>query len=113
MFDASTGFVSAAVRVTALAVAALAAPAAAGAAAIAIEKFKFVPAEVTVAPGTRVVWINRDETPHTIAGRDGALVSKALDTGDAFEHTFGEAGDYVYFCTLHPFMTGTIHVRGR
>ena len=31
-----------------------------------IGKFAFGPKEITVAPGTTVVWINHDETPHTV-----------------------------------------------
>jgi plastocyanin len=27
-----------------------------------------------------------------------------------FEHTFTEAGDYPYFCLLHPNMVGTVSV---
>jgi plastocyanin len=76
-----------------------------------IDKFAFAPKEVTVAPGTRVVWTNHDETPHTIAASDRSFVSKGLDTGDAFEHTFANEGDVAYVCTVHPFMTGVVHVR--
>ena len=78
---------------------------------ITIEKFSFSPKEVTVAPGTKIVWINKDETPHTISATDKTFVSKAMDTGDKYEYTFANAGDFSYFCTLHPFMTGTVHVR--
>jgi plastocyanin len=78
---------------------------------IEIDKFKFSPAEITVPVGAEVVWVNRDETPHTIAASDQAFVSKALDTGDTYAHTFGREGDVAYFCTVHPFMTGTVHVR--
>jgi len=89
-----------------------AAPAAeAPATAIEIRKFAFVPQEITVAPGTRVTWTNADETPHTVASRDASFKSKALDTGDTFSFTFANAGDFAYFCTLHPFMTGVVHVR--
>ena len=76
-----------------------------------IQKFAFVPKEITVAPGTTVVWVNRDETPHTVSASDQAFVSKALDTGDRYEHTFEHEGDVQYFCTVHPFMVGTVHVR--
>jgi plastocyanin len=76
-----------------------------------ISKFAFAPKEVTVAPGTTVVWINHDETPHTVAASDHAFVSKALDTDDRYEHTFADEGDVAYFCTVHPFMTGVVHVR--
>jgi plastocyanin len=76
-----------------------------------IVKFAFTPKEITVAPGTTVVWINHDETPHTVSAADHAFVSKALDTDDRYEHTFTEEGDVAYFCTVHPFMTGVVHVR--
>ena len=84
---------------------------AASTAAIEINKFAFEPKEITVAPGTKVVWTNHDETPHTIASGDKSFVSKGLDTDDKFEHTFAGEGDFSYVCTLHPFMTGVVHVR--
>ena len=76
-----------------------------------ITKFAFAPKEITVPVGATVVWVNHDETPHTIAAGDQAFVSKALDTDDRYEHTFDHEGDVPYFCTVHPFMVGTIHVR--
>jgi plastocyanin len=78
---------------------------------IAIEKFAFAPKEITVAPGTKVTWINHDETPHTISSPGNGFVSKAMDTDDRVEYTFASEGDFSYFCTLHPFMTGIVHVR--
>ena len=79
--------------------------------AVAIRKFAFAPKEITIAPGTTLVWTNHDETPHTIIASDGSFVSKAMDTDDRFEHTFSVPGDVTYFCTLHPYMTGIVHVR--
>ena len=76
-----------------------------------IVKFAFGPKEITVAPGTSVVWTNRDETPHTIAAGDKSFASKGLDTGDTFERAFDKEGDYAYLCTVHPFMTGVVHVK--
>ena len=78
---------------------------------IEIRKFVFSTSDITITPGTTVVWINDDETPHTVAAGDRSFVSKALDTGDRYEHTFDRPGDVSYFCTVHPFMTGTVHVR--
>lgn len=78
---------------------------------ITIEKFAFAPKEITVPPGTKVVWINHDETPHTISSPANGFVSKAMDTDDRVEYTFASEGDFGYFCTLHPFMTGIVHVR--
>jgi plastocyanin len=78
---------------------------------VTIEKFAFTPKEITVAPGTKVVWTNKDETPHTVTANDKSFTSKALDTDDKYEYTFANPGDFGYFCTLHPFMTGIVHVR--
>jgi plastocyanin len=78
---------------------------------VAITKFTFAPKDLTVAPGTRVVWTNRDETPHTVTSNDKSFASKGLDTDDKFEHTFGGEGDFSYICTVHPYMTGVVHVR--
>jgi len=76
-----------------------------------IAKFAYAPKDVTVGPGTKVVWTNHDETPHTVTANDKAFASKGLDTDDKFEHTFAGEGDFGYICTVHPFMTGVVHVR--
>ncbi len=78
-----------------------------------IEHFGFHPATMTVAAGTRVTWVNRDETPHTIlgAGMPAAFKSGALDTGDKFAFVFANPGSYKYFCSIHPQMVGTIVVK--
>jgi plastocyanin len=76
-----------------------------------IAKFAYGPKEITIAPGTRITWTNHDETPHTVTSNDKSFASKGLDTDDKFEHTFASEGDFSYICTLHPFMTGVVHVR--
>ena len=76
-----------------------------------IEKFAYTPNEITIAPGTRIVWTNHDETPHTVTSSDKSFASKGMDTDDRFEHIFASEGDFGYICTLHPFMTGVVHVR--
>jgi len=88
-----------------------AATAVAAAPTVEITKFAFAPKEITVAPGTKIVWTNHDETPHTVTSADKQIKSAALDTGDRFEQVFASEGDFSYFCTLHPFMTGVVHVR--
>lgn len=76
-----------------------------------ITKFAFAPKEITVAPGTKIVWTNHDDTPHSVAANDKSFASKGLDTDDRFEHVFAGEGDFNYICTVHPFMTGVVHVR--
>jgi plastocyanin len=75
-----------------------------------IENFTFAPETITVAPGTTVTFVNRDDIPHLVAADDGGFRSKALDTGDAFSFTFEKAGRYGYFCALHPHMVGKVVV---
>ena len=74
-----------------------------------IDNFVFQPAELKVKVGTTVTWTNRDDIPHTVVSA-GKFRSKALDTDDKFTFTFTDAGDYKYFCSLHPHMTGMIKV---
>jgi plastocyanin len=77
---------------------------------VSIENFAFAPAELTLAPGTTVVWSNHDDIPHTVTSSDGAFKSHALDTDDTFSFTFEKAGSYRYFCSLHPKMVGVVRV---
>jgi plastocyanin len=85
------------------------APAYAEDTSITIDNFTFAPAELTVKVGTTVTWTNHDDIPHTIVSA-GKFRSKTLDTDNSFSFTFTAAGDYKYFCSLHPHMTGTIKV---
>jgi plastocyanin len=82
----------------------------------------YSPNPVEVAVGQTVVWTNDDTAFHTVtSGTVGAPDQKfdsglqgptALTTkGKTFEHTFDAAGEYPYFCTLHPAMVGTVVVK--
>ena len=81
-------------------------------AAVQIKDFAFAPQVLTVKPGTTVTWINGDEDPHTVTATDKSFHSAALDMRDKFSVTFTKAGQYGYFCALHPHMTAKIIVRG-
>jgi plastocyanin len=76
---------------------------------VTIDNFTFQPAELTVKVGTTVTWTNHDDIPHTVVSA-GKFRSKTLDTDDSFSFTFTAAGDYKYFCSLHPHMVGMIKV---
>ncbi|WP_395665842.1 cupredoxin family copper-binding protein [Methylocella sp.] len=102
-------------RACAAALAALLAarPAVAEEAMVKIDNFSFNPAEIIVAPGDRVTWVNHDDIPHTVVGAADGLRSGALDTDDPFSFTFAAEGDYPYICSLHPHMTGRVVVKAR
>lgn len=76
----------------------------------------YLPYEVTVAAGTTVTWSNDDTAVHTVtsgtpsAGVTGVFDSSIFNAGDTFEYTFDEAGTYDYFCVVHPWMEGIVHV---
>ena len=78
---------------------------------ITIDNFTFTPPELTVAVGTTVKWVNHDDIPHTVANKDKAFRSQALDTDDSFSYTFASAGTFDYFCALHPHMVGKVIVK--
>ncbi len=78
---------------------------------VSIDNFTFTPAEIVVAPGTTITWTNADDIPHTVTSTNKAFRSKPLDTDDQFSFTFTDAGEYAYFCSLHPHMTGKVVVK--
>ena len=82
-----------------------------GEAEIAIQSFQFVPAILTVAPGTAVTWVNKDEEPHNVVSPDRAFRSKAIDGGEKFTNVFDKPGTFNYICAVHPHMRGTVIVK--
>jgi len=76
-----------------------------------IDNFSFGPGTLTVPVGTTVTWTNRDDIPHTVVSTEGVFKSKVLDTDEKFSFTFGKAGSYPYFCSIHPKMTGKVVVQ--
>ena len=76
-----------------------------------IDNFTFSPADLTITPGTTVTWINSDDIPHTVVETERVFRSKALDTDDKYSFTFTTSGEFSYFCSLHPHMTGKITVK--
>jgi 3',5'-cyclic-AMP phosphodiesterase len=80
---------------------------------VGIDNFSFIPPDRTVAAGTAVTWINRDDVPHRIGSADQKFpLGPVLDTDSHYTYSFAAPGAYRYFCTLHPTMTGVITVTG-
>jgi len=76
----------------------------------------FVPFRALILVGGTVIWFNDDASAHTVTsgnvsdGPDGIFDSSLLLAGSTFEHTFDEAGVFEYFCLIHPWMVGNVHV---
>jgi plastocyanin len=77
---------------------------------LAISNFTFEPDAVRIPIGTKIVWENNDDIPHSVVETAGKFHSPALDTEDKFSFTFDKAGSYEYFCGLHPHMKGKVVV---
>jgi plastocyanin len=78
---------------------------------ITIADFTFSGAE-SVSVGDTVEVTNNDSVGHTWTASDETFNSGTLASGDSFEFTFDEAGEFDYFCQIHPTMTGSITVEG-
>jgi plastocyanin len=75
-----------------------------------VDNYTFVPGTITVRPGTRVTWTNRDQVKHTISATNAAF-SGLLAQGASLSLTVNTPGTLTYFCAIHPQMRGTIVVQ--
>lgn len=79
----------------------------------------FIPSEVTTDVGSEVVWSNDDTAAHTVTSgtiEDSESVGAVFDSslfmaGKTFSYKFEEAGEFPYFCVVHPWMAGTVIVQ--
>ena len=77
-----------------------------------IKNFSFKPAQITIKRGTKVRWINRDSTSHTVtANKKGSFDSGRLGPGKSYTHTFKSAGKKRYHCNIHPDMRASVVVK--
>jgi len=76
----------------------------------------FIPSTITVDVGATVTWTNDDTAAHTVTsgsaadGPDGNFDSSLFMAGTTFSWTAEAAGEYPYFCMVHPWMDGTVIV---
>ena len=74
----------------------------------------YEPNNVETTVGSMVTWVNDDTAPHTVTSgivennrptADGSFDSGIMNPGDSFPFVFDRAGEYPYYCTIHPWMT--------
>jgi len=76
----------------------------------------YSPADITINVGDTVSWDNVDTAAHTVTsgspadGPSGVFDSSLLMASAAYAFTFEDAGNYDYFCMVHPWMVGTVSV---
>jgi len=81
----------------------------------------YKPDQLTVKKGNTILVDNLDVMPHTVTnGKDasdatsGKLFDTSIINGGEFkvlETTNVDAGPHPYYCTVHPYMTGTLTVK--
>jgi plastocyanin len=77
----------------------------------------YVPKTVETTVGSMINWKNEDFGPHTVTsgdmttGKTGVFDSNIIQKGSTFSFLFDKVGEYDYFCTIHPFMTGRVIVK--
>jgi plastocyanin len=83
----------------------------------------FDPSPANVKAGDTVTWTNDDSTPHTVTSGTGSSdpnMGKDFDSSpglktllspkQTFDHKFDTAGEFAYFCQVHPTMVGKVVV---
>ena len=75
----------------------------------------FIPATVTIGVGGQVKFLNNDSAAHTSTSGspgtlDGVWDSTLFMPGQTYTTPALDAGEYPYFCMVHPWMTGLVIV---
>ena len=78
---------------------------------VAIRDFAFTPGNLQVPVGANVTWTNYDTAPHSATAKDGSWDTGVFSKGESKTLTFDKAGDYSYYCTVHPSMVARLQVR--
>jgi plastocyanin len=77
-----------------------------------IRDHAFNPAQLNVAPGTTVRFVNNDSEPHTATADNGLFDTGVLQPGSSFDVFLDGSGTVTYHCELHPDMQGSVVVGG-
>jgi plastocyanin len=77
-----------------------------------ISNHAFNPAQLNVAPGTTVRFVNNDIEPHTATADNGLFDTGVLQPGSSFDVFLDGSGTVPYHCELHPDMQGSVVVGG-
>ena len=75
---------------------------------VTIQNSAFTPSEVTVMVSGSILWVNSDETVHTVTADDGSFDSGDIQPGATFGATFNTVGPHRYHCKYHVEMTGVV-----
>ncbi|MGD9671908.1 MAG: plastocyanin/azurin family copper-binding protein [Candidatus Nitrosocosmicus sp.] len=73
----------------------------------ALQKY-YNPEQITVSSGNSITWDNKDIAAHTATARDGSFDTGLIQSQNSASVTLEGQGNLDYYCTIHPWMTGSI-----
>ena len=77
----------------------------------------YFPFEIVVDVGDVVTWSNDDIASHTVTsgspsvGPSGVFDSSLILGGATYAFSFGNVGEFPYYCVVHPWMEGNVIVK--
>lgn len=77
---------------------------------VTIDGARFSPADLRIAVGDSVVWVNKDILAHTATSAKPAFDSKVIAPGTSWRYTARRRGEFPYTCVFHP-MNAILRVR--
>lgn len=88
-------------------------PAAGKSVTVTIDAFQFQPDKIRIRRGQSVIFINKDEVPHTVTPDKTAHFGSSgiIKGGEQHEVLFTSAGVQNYACDFHPSMRGKVIVK--
>lgn len=77
-----------------------------------IQGYAYHPSNISVPRGAKVTWLNDDNQDHTATEKDnGSWDTQIIHNSQAQTIEFDSPGTFAYYCTIHPYMVGTLTVR--
>jgi len=78
---------------------------------VSIQNYAFNPSTLTIQKAANVTWRNYDSVQHTVVSDSSAFSSPLLNTRATCTYQFNNSGSFPYYCSIHPYMKGTIIVK--
>ena len=75
-----------------------------------MKDFSYVPKGAKITVGDTIVFINDDDSAHTVTANDATFDSGYMAKDAKWSYTFTKAGTVAYYCIYHKFMRATITV---
>ncbi len=75
-----------------------------------VEDFQFNPVVVDITAGGQVHWTWMGSASHSVTSTGSGPLGSPTQQSGTYTFTFPTPGRYDFFCTVHPFMTGSVIV---